>query len=129
MSREIRFRAWDKENKTMYDWQTIRQYPIDYTFGSDIVTPMQYTGLYDPNGQPIYEGDVVSCTNGHIGIVKFGRYKDSDMSNHYKCGHLGFYIDLNDDFLRKDICYWHGTGMKVIGNVYENPELLQEVEK
>lgn len=117
--REIKFKAWDKESKRMYDWKITRQYPMDYTFNSDIVTPMQYTGLKDKNGTEIYESDILECQD----------WDGEKYVTEVKFGDGAFYIEVNGcdyDYtvigwaIRQDI-----DECCVIGNIYENPELLK----
>jgi uncharacterized phage protein (TIGR01671 family) len=94
----------------------------------------QYTGLKDKNGKEIYEGDILDISyflTKEKGIVKFGMYKQCDMSSDYECGNQGYYIDVTNDeneMMRHDI-YFYAHEAKVIGNTTDNPELLQEVDK
>ena len=105
--REIKFRAWDREIKKMTKpfspWQMADALSIRLFDGRMI--PMQYTGLKDKNGKEIYEGDIVSNNLKEQGIVKWE----------------GIGFDWGDDFSK-------GKGdtdeIEVIGNIYENPELL-----
>lgn len=138
--RVIEFRAWNKVEEKMYfgventyDGRIPIDDPIlEPCFGailqSEDWTVMQYTGLQDRNGKEIYEGDIITnewCFIYYPSIVRFGRYKSSDMSSYYECGHLGFYIEHPCDKLsRKDILYF-ANQCEVIGNIYENPELLE----
>ena len=111
MNREIKFRAWDKENKKM--WQ-FGLFDLDdhYVYGEgecmpDDVEIMQYTGLKDKNGKEIYEGDVLS------GKTLVG-FEDGMFVPHYNMG--------REERL-EDIEGWNKT-REIIGNIYENPELL-----
>jgi len=137
MSREHKFRGKRIDNGEWvygyYYHSTIngRDYIADYVeTRSEEVDPEtvgEYTGLHDKNGVEICQDDIVKVHDfsEHIGVIKFGKHKTNDMSNTYECGNLGFYIEFNDEFhlLRQDIYFWHGLGIEVIGNIWDNPKL------
>ena len=88
---------------------------------------MQCTGLKDKNGKLIYEGDIVSVkveTQDFFG-------EDEYYSENYK-GEIIFEkgeiaIDVIDTTKYPISLYYHAKDCEVIGNIYENPELLKEV--
>lgn len=70
------------------------------------------TGLKDKNGKEIYEGDILDDGEGHIGKVL---YNERLASFAYEWGNCGStFMDL------------YTSDMEVIGNIHENPELLDE---
>jgi uncharacterized phage protein (TIGR01671 family) len=87
----------------------------------------QFTGLYDKNGKKIFEGDIVRADD-YIFSIKYG--KCGGTPNTYNYGYMGFYLEAASEGtklcaiygLRDDICYF--TDISVIGNIYDNPELL-----
>jgi len=113
MSRDIKFRAWD--GVTMLNnvgvLPGIRYVHNDTTswlLSNNFL--MQYTGLKDKNGVEIYEGDMCHFKN---------RY-DGEYTNAIVYYKNGFYLD---DGLHG---IWDAEDCGVIGNIYENPELLKE---
>lgn len=119
MAREILFRGkrvvdgkWAESCCTLGE---IHSGTVTYDFDSKTVC--RYTGATDKECRKIFEWDIVK-ENGSIGIVRFGKY-----GNGY---HLGFYVNwINYPHLRNELCYWEGK-VKVIGNIFDNPELLKE---
>ena len=119
MNREIKFRAWQKNYKKMADVVGIRfglnfidisMVGFNYAFGIDEVELMQYTGLLDKNGKEIYEGDIIESQYFLPSEVMFvnGCFLACDIS--FPDAESGDYEDIE----------W-----KVIGNIYENPNLLE----
>lgn len=78
----------------------------------------QYTGLKDKNGVEIYEGDIVNCYNRNF-IVEFRKERGGFFP--FACGDgCGC---CEDEVISS---YEIETSAKVIGNIYDNPELLKE---
>lgn len=82
---------------------------------------MQSTGLFDKDGQEIFEGDVISTYTDNLIIKRdnlLGFYVEVDEKREYFAEIVDIeYLDL----FAKDF----GVAVKVLGNIYENPELLE----
>jgi uncharacterized phage protein (TIGR01671 family) len=103
-----------------------------HTDGLDKIKLMQFTELFDKNGKEIYEGDVVRIGTRAdlIGTVRFGTVSMSINYDEYRFLMTGWYVDNPDESTRTYMTEELGvcqeqTGIEVIGNVYENPELLE----
>lgn len=131
--REIKFRAWFDEGRPGTQMREVLElkwtkHPRALLRGgglAQIEDLMQYTGLKDKNGVEIYEGDVVRHPVG-VGEVKFGWFDSSHEAGysryHY---HQGFYIAEGQEVARDSVdedVDWQKV--EIIGNIYENPELL-----
>ena len=121
--REIKFRAWDKLNKEMFNVESInfqerRVYRdvVSYHDFNDIEL-MQYTGLKDKNEKEIYEGDILSNRNNEK------PYKVIFENGSYRAEFEGDFEEYSFDLI--DVV---AQGCEVVGNIYENPELLKKKE-
>ncbi|MEK6878787.1 MAG: YopX family protein [Nanoarchaeota archaeon] len=106
MKREIKFRVWNKETKDM-----IYNIRLGIWKGSD-EGMMQFTGLKDSKGKEIYEGDIL--TNNWI--VNWGEIEGLEQLfiRDIAPNCIGLIVPM--DYKKRE----------VIGNIYENPELLNQ---
>jgi len=118
--REIKFRAWDEEYKRMFVPEAISNDGKAVILFSKYegrkydIPVMQYTGLKDKNGTEIYEGDIVEITDG----LDKCNYKVEWIEKMCRFGIDGLMVSLYKLINEYD-------GFVVIGNIYENPELLK----
>lgn len=97
---------------------------LEGEFLVDENTICQYTGLTDKNGKKIFEGDIVRYGE-FCGEVKFGLHESNWQINKYN---QGFFVTFPKEYLlRKELGYWRNK-VSIVGNVYDNPELLEEVK-
>ena len=130
--REIKFRAWDKDNKKIIKWEKLvknHTVSVDPDISPERFTFMQFTGLLDKNGKDIYEGDIVRIlyTNWISKSVDDSRtlqeYKnDISEIGVVKYSYDSFKLEIKNDFRT---LYEGDHGEKeVINNIYENPDLI-----
>lgn len=141
--REIKFRAWDKENgemiysdKEYMDYQfvvndntvvCINVEDYDDSFGytqtssCELDNIMQYTGLKDKNGKEIYEGDIVKI-DGEFRDKEIGKVEWIDNQANYLITWIKIGCKCAETF--GNIEYTRNQ-FEVIGNIHENPELLE----
>lgn len=104
--REIKFRAWDKTLKRIWNWEELINLPMG-DFRRVLMDFQQFTGLLDKNGKEIYEGDAVI------------RYPEDVVSANAKIVKWINKHSLNGWNIAQGK-YW-----EIVGNIYENPELLK----
>ncbi|WP_309215956.1 YopX family protein [Lacticaseibacillus rhamnosus] len=136
MKREIKFRAWNKENECyLYDIQ--RAYDmlsgcVKYDDGEDAVYEEecfagfldneqyiieQYTGLHDKNGREIYEGDIVRSGKDNIG--------DPEPMIGQVIMREGSWLIENEKMQEEIGLFSEITSREVIGNIFEDNQLLE----
>lgn len=130
MSRNLKFRVWNDTDKrwthdplsvrpfvdyllhlngevTAYESKTYMLEALRLTDFVEDLTVVQYTDNKDVNGVEIYEGDIVNV-NGMNRVVEWRQG--------------GFYCTWSDYAL--NTVWFHGGSPKVVGNIFENPELI-----
>ena len=126
--REIKFRAWDKEEQEMLDWDKFFNLDIAQVFeseGSWGIYPMQYTGLKDKNGTEIYDGDYIRYSTRTINGSIF-THVCRVFQHESGTWRIEGYHEDNHSYETKGTVYAAHLICEVIGNIYENPELLKE---
>lgn len=106
--KEIKFRVWDEDRQTMLAITTLQEW---LEWANSCVPPisknikfLQDTGMEDKNGKEIYEGDI--CNDGSVVHFMGGR----------------FILNYKNKTHWEDLM---GSEDEIIGNIYENPELLK----
>ncbi|AEB73785.1 YopX family protein [Lentilactobacillus buchneri] len=129
MSREIKFRIWrapDEYSKTfwMESWDSLMNYSMSDIFQLDNPDDVleQYTGLKDANGKEIYEGDILAW---HSNV-----YRKHDWVGVVLYRGAGFAVQESDKSYSSPewldcACRKDANIIEVIGNVHDNPELLE----
>ncbi|NMP59661.1 YopX family protein [Enterococcus mundtii] len=131
-----KFRVWDKNNKCMHEVRSIwigDDFPLNshvvYSLGNtvevifDDIELMQSTGLKDKNGVEIFDGDIVKTLGDDLEVT-FSTIKFAEGA---------FCVDYKNLGTEFDFLYFIDSPLEVIGNVYQNSELLDsdlvEVER
>lgn len=133
-----KFRAWIKEENKMIEPSDILSISFklcemtpNYLYGFEKekydfydLELMQSTGLKDKNGKEIFEGDVIA-----IEVDDTGMPINARVFQNSKIGVLMFHVfEDNEDVPMVELLEDDSVAFEIIGNIYENPELLEAAE-
>jgi uncharacterized phage protein (TIGR01671 family) len=136
--REIKFRAWDFEYERFLESHELSDCRISRTgapYRPDSSAPFnrwdkdpvfqQYTGLKDKNGVEIYEGDIIRLViNASEWHETVSREKFAPFVVRWSESLMGWFPESQNGY-EPDETWWDQWDVEVIGNIYENPELLE----
>ena len=124
--REIKFRAWSSGRKEMAEVESIHfkgnaVYLISkylrLVANLDETELMQFTGQKDMNGKEVFEEDILKLENGDFGIVQY-----NNLNCNYYIQLINYHFNVAIDFKK---VFSYQSKVEIIGNKYENPELLE----
>ena len=130
--RSLKFRAWDKKRKRMFAVTTLNASGavsvfIDddglYLLPAEQIELMQYTELKDKNGKEIYDGDIVEEDIDFNSKMTDGTFRYRVYWDEYL---LCWALDPIGKESIHDELWQTNLSRRIIGNIYENPELLEE---
>ncbi len=127
---KLKFRAWHRELGRMmliknmwFQDDKVEELELNDTVMNDFITAypdeielMQSTGLKDKNGKEVFVGDIIKCTRGCLHEV----YIEKEYGGTYFGGMPAVYLKG----LREGYAWTEHE--EIIGNIYENPELLED---
>lgn len=157
MNRELKFRAWIKDEGEMRYPSSDRyikfngdcyyivrnlansRKQIFQRENPDNIELMQYTGIKDRTGKEIYEGDIVELVGGTCNYLPCGDYSyhkfvigDKMVVQNLKSGFTLARLNLVNNYFPNIVGkvnnydFWnHHRSLKIVGNIFENPELLE----
>ena len=149
VKREIKFRAWNKHNRIMrypddddqifisFDGNVYDYYEIDgEVFPAPEMQLMQFTGLRDKNGKGIYQGDIlkIKTAKKDYGDCSYGGFAEvigKTCGYEFQCFNPTLKEMEEKGEPWDSTSLWHISDRKyveVIGNIYENPELLRKTK-
>ena len=132
MTKMPKFRAWDKFDKVMRDVTLLDynhnfvgySYPV-FMKSTMHMELMQSTGLFDKNGKEIFEGDIVKRYKSPFHKAKW-EYQIETVLKEKASLLLGREFGKNFGTIPFDSPFARSELLEVIGNIYENQELLEE---
>lgn len=142
--REIKFRAWFGEENKMIPFDELHielengEYTVYYSLDGDSVQDglcvedfniMQYTGLKDRNSKEIYEGDIVIYKPNYRAFLAVDEIRNEIKNGAIVWNEHGFWA-IDDNYPSNEYYASYPIpmlcgGLEVVGNIYENPELLE----
>lgn len=114
------FKAKRLDNGEWVEWDAIAGIPENVSILADTIC--QCTGLKDKNGKLIWENDIVKDERGNL-------YKAFWQSNYYQFSWVCVKSDIFQIGTKWDLYIWRSYEIEVIGNIFDNPELLESEEK
>lgn len=112
--RDIRFRCWDKMLNRMITYPRLEELFMHYEHELTRYALMQFTGLYDKNKKPVFEGDI---------LKDYWKEKDINIISKVIWFNFGWHIENSLNIYRMDESIGN---YEIIGDVYTTPKLFKE---